>query len=56
MVSKSKYLTAVTGVIFTVIGAFISIPFFLNEHYLVGGIGTVLVVIGLILFAIAFGD
>jgi len=56
MVSKSKYVTLVIGVILTVVGAFISIPFFLNEHYLVGGIGTVLVIIGLILFAIAFGD
>lgn len=56
MNSKTKNILAVAGVISTVLGIIGAIPSFLQEKYGVAVGATVLIVGGLVLFAIAFSD
>ena len=56
MVSKSKNIYLLAGVILIVVGIIAAIPSFLKENILISIIGTIMVVAGLILFGIAFGD
>lgn len=51
-----RNLLAVAGVIASLVGIVVAIPSFLKENYLAGIIATVLMVGGIILLAIAFGD
>ncbi|HIH26054.1 hypothetical protein J4476_04025 [Candidatus Woesearchaeota archaeon] len=56
MVSKKKSLLLLAGVFSTVAGIMFMIPSFLKASYYIAAFSTVLVVAGLILIAIAFGD
>lgn len=51
-----KNLLIVAGVVSGLIGIFLSIPAFMQEKYIMGMVATILLIIGLILIAIAFGD
>jgi len=51
-----KNLLAVAGIIASVFGIVGMIPFYLTERYLVGIGATLLLVFGIVLLAIAFGD
>jgi len=54
--NTTKNILAVAGVISTVIGIIMAIPFFLREMYLVATLSVILIVAGLVLLAISFGD
>ena len=56
MVTKKKSLLLLAGVFSTVAGIMFMIPSFLKASYYIAAFSTVLVVAGLILIAIAFGD
>ena len=56
MKKTQKNILAVAGVIGTVLGIVGMVPSFLQEKYTIAIISTVLIVMGLILLAIAFGD
>ena len=56
MNTRTKNLLAVAGVISTVVGVVWSIPSFLKEMYLLAIASTFLLIGGLVLLAIAFGD
>lgn len=56
MKQRKKNLLAVAGVISTIIGIVVAIPAFLKGNYLAGIFATVLIVGGIILLAISFGD
>lgn len=53
---SQKYLISVAGVISSVIGIVIAIPSFMKENYTAGTIATILIVAGIVLLAIAFGE
>lgn len=52
----SKNILGVAGVISSVLGIIGAIPSFLQEMYIAAIGSTLLIIIGLILLAIAFGD
>lgn len=56
MNQTKRNLLGVAGVIASIVGIVISIPSFLKENYLAGIIATILIVGGIVLIAIAFGD
>ncbi len=56
MKHRTKNLIALTGVIFSVVGIIISIPSFIKEQYVTAIISVIMVVLGLVLLAIAFGE
>lgn len=56
MARKTKNILLVAGIISTVLGIIGAIPSFLQNRYGIAVGATVLVVGGLILIAIAFGD
>ena len=56
MNSRSKNLLAVAGIISAIFGIVGMIPFYLTEQYVVGIGATLLLVLGIVLLAIAFGD
>jgi len=56
MKKQSKNILAVAGVISTVVGIIGAIPSFLQSNYTLSILSVVLVVGGLILLAIAFGE
>ncbi len=56
MKQTQKNLLAVAGVISSVLGIMGAIPSFLQEKYTIASVFTVLVVGGIILLALAFGD
>ena len=56
MTSKTKNLLLVAGVIAMVLGVFGAIPAFMQNAYNVAPFYALLLVIGIILFAISFSD
>ena len=56
MKKETKNIVAVLGVISTVVGVIGAVPSFLGENYALGLGFSVVVVIGLVLLAISFGD
>ena len=56
MRKTSKNILAVAGIIGTVLGIIGIIPSFLQENYGIATASAILMVIGLVLLAIAFGD
>lgn len=56
MKKQTKNILAIAGVISTVMGIIGAIPSFLNEMYGVATGSAILIVAGLVLIAIAFGD
>lgn len=56
MNKKARNIVALIGVISTITGVLVAAPSFLVENYLIGILGTFLLVFGLIFLAIAFGD
>ena len=56
MKKQTKNILAVAGVISTVMGIIGAIPSFLKEMYGVAIGSAILIVVGLVLIAIAFGD
>ena len=56
MVSKTKYILAVAGVIAAVTGIMIGIPAFLQGQPTAGVLATMLMVGGIIILAISFAD
>jgi len=56
MKRQSKNILAVAGVICSILGIVAAIPSFLKEVYAVAIGAVVLIVAGLVLLAIAFGD
>jgi hypothetical protein len=56
MKKRTQYLISVAGVIFTVVGVLGAVPLFLKGHLAGGIFSATLVVAGLILLAIAFGE
>ena len=53
---RAKNLLGIAGVIGVVLGIIYAIPSYLQEKYLIATLATILIVGGLILLAIAFGD
>ena len=51
-----KNLLAVAGVALAIFGIVFLIPLFLKESYLLAVLSTILLVAGIVLIAIAFGD
>jgi uncharacterized membrane protein HdeD (DUF308 family) len=56
MSKKKNYILSVAGIIGTITGITIAIPSFLNNRILLGVVSVLLIVGGLVLLAIAFGD
>ncbi|MBI3035700.1 hypothetical protein HYY71_05250 [Candidatus Woesearchaeota archaeon] len=56
MKKTTKNILAVAGVIGTILGIILLIPSFLQTNYIVSTISVVLIVAGLVMLAIAFGD
>jgi len=56
MGKTQKNILAVAGVISTVIGVMGAVPLFLQEKYGIATGAVILVIAGLVLLAIAFGD
>ena len=56
MKKTQKNILAIAGVISTVIGVMSAVPFFLQERFGLATGSVILVVGGLVLVAIAFGD
>ena len=56
MVKKTKNILAVAGVISSVLGILVAIPTLLQANYVAATIAGILVVGGLVILAIAFGD
>jgi len=56
MNKKTKYILSVAGVISAILGITIAIPAFLQNLYTPAIIGTILLVTGLVIIAISFGD
>ena len=53
---KKRYLIAVAGGTGAIFGLFLAIPTLLKEHYFAGSIFIGLLIFGLVLIAIAFGE
>ena len=51
-----KNILIIAGVIGTMVGIVIAIPFFLNETYWLGIVGVLILIAGLITLAVGFGD
>ncbi len=51
-----KAVTGMIGLILSVTGALMSIPFLLNKNYIVGGVCIAALITGLILMAIAWEE
>lgn len=51
-----KYILAVAGVISTVLGIVAAVPSFLQANYIIATGSFILIVAGLVMLAIAFGD
>lgn len=51
-----KNIIAVIGVICSVAGLIFSIPLILQSRYVLGSLFAVVLIVGIILLAIAFGD
>jgi len=56
MNKKTKNILAIAGVIAVVVGIVLAIPSFLKANYLVAILATILMIGGLVLLAVAFGD
>jgi len=56
MQKRKKNLLSVFGIILGVIGLFMAVPSYLNSTYLGLGISSCLVIIGIVLLALAYGD
>ena len=56
MKKQKRNILVVAGVISTVMGIIGAIPSFLKELYIVAIVATILIVGGLVILAIAFGD
>jgi len=56
MKKLTKKILGVAGVISTVLGIVGAIPSFLKESYVAATLATILIVGGLVLLAISFGD
>ena len=56
MQKRKKNLLSVFGVIGCVIGIFMAIPSYLNSNYLGLGISSLMVIIGVVLLALAYGE
>ncbi len=56
MKKRMKYLLAVAGVIGSILGIVLLVPAFLKGNYVLATISTILLVAGLVLLAISFGD
>ena len=56
MKKTTKNILGVAGIISSVLGITIAIPSFLNEMLSIATVSVFLIVIGLVLLAIAFGD
>ena len=56
MKKNTKNIFALIGVIGTVLGIVSAIPFFLNKTYNSAIISVMLIIVGLIMLAFAFGD
>lgn len=56
MRKTARNLIAVGGVLCSVVGLIWTIPLFLNENYIFGFGTSLLIIIGIVLLAIAFGD
>lgn len=56
MNNKGKNILALAGVISTVLGIVIAIPAFLQSRDFLGVLGTLFIITGLVLVAIAWGD
>ena len=56
MKKQTKNILVVAGVISTIMGIIGTIPSFLKEMYVIATVSAILIVAGLVLLAIAFGD
>ena len=56
MNKRIRNIIAIIGIISGVIGVIGAVPFFLMERFAYAVLATILVVLGLILLAIAFGE
>lgn len=56
MKQTTKNILGVAGVISAVVGVVVAIPALLQEKYLVATLSVMLIVAGLVLLAISFGD
>jgi len=56
MKPKKRYLLLLAGVTSSIFGIFMAIPALLKENYLAGSIFVTLLVFGLVLIALAFGE
>jgi hypothetical protein len=56
MNKTTKYVLAVAGIIGTVLGLVGAVPGFLQENYVLATLSAILMVAGLVLLAISFGD
>ncbi|MEA3515270.1 MAG: hypothetical protein U9R34_07355 [Nanoarchaeota archaeon] len=56
MKKQAKNILAIAGVISTILGIVGAIPSFLKEMYGIAIVSTILIIGGLVLLAIAFGD
>lgn len=56
MRQTTKNLLGIAGVISTIMGIVITVPAFLGANYLTAILATFLIVAGLVMLAIAFGD
>lgn len=56
MVKRSKYILAIAGVISTIVGIVYTISFIFKDKIEIAVFSTLLIIGGLILLAISFGD
>ncbi len=56
MKQRTKYILGVAGVISAILGITIAIPAFLQNLYTPAIIGTIILVAGLVILAISFGE
>lgn len=56
MRKQVRNIVSLIGVICSVVGAILAVPFFLTGKYIPAIIATIFVVIGLVFLAFAFGD
>lgn len=56
MKQKTKYLLAVAGITSGVLGISMTIPAYMQNLYTPAIVGSILLVAGLVLLAISFGD
>ena len=56
MKKRSRNILGIAGVIGIVFGVMIAIPSYLKESYVIAACSSLLLIAGLILLAVAFGD